>query len=204
MKSLFVLPSGEKIKGQDLIKIVLGESMNLPSKFGQFFQSFTSLMEMEEREAEIIYANWVRVREMNLWDRNVFFVSREGIGPWMEQWIPWLPLLGGKSIRIMDKGVLVAKSPRFLDQRRTPEIKVTGVATKQNGLVCLNGPDPKCDPKDKEIINQSGMKEGTFGRLLVGFSYLKNQDMFILKGVYTEEELKMVSLIDSDGFLAAH
>jgi len=204
MKSLFVLPSGEKIKGQDLIKIVLGESMNLPSKFGQFFQSFTSLMEMEEREAEIIYANWVRVREMNLWDRNVFFVSREGIGPWMEQWIPWLPLLGGKSIRIMDKGVLVAKSPRFLDQRRIPEIKVTGVATKQNGLVCLNGPNPKCDPKDKEIINQSGMKEGTFGRLLVGFSYLKNQDMFILKGVYTEEELKMVSLIDSDGFLAAH
>lgn len=197
-KSIFLFPNGGKASGEDLAESILGDGMHLASNSSETFKNFTGLIRLNEREAEIIYANWVRIREINLWDHNVFFVST-GIGPWMEQWIPWIPMLGGKSVRLQKDGALIAKSPEFLKNK--PEVHVSGLATKQNGLVSLNGPDPNRDSRDNEIINQPGMKAGTFGRLLNGFSYRKSNEVFCLSGVREKEELEIVSTVDSDGFL---
>ena len=73
-------------------------------------------------------------------------------------------------MRILESGFLVAKSPEFLEV--TDAKRVFGMATERNGLVSINGPDPILGPGDQEIIEQPGMKAGTLGRVLVGFSIL--------------------------------
>ena len=75
------------------------------------------------------------------------------------------------------------------------------MATERNGLISVNGPDPILGPGDQEIIEQPGMKAGTLGRVLVGFSIRNEAGRVYLHGTKEEEELTMIKGVDSGGFL---
>ena len=197
-KAVFFSSRGEKVEGKDIIQAIGAKNPDLSEEFLKWAEVISENLKGSERNAEIIYANWVRISEMNLWDHDVFIVEK-GKGSWTSQWFPWLPMLGCRSMRILESGFLVAKSPEFLEG--TDAKRVFGMATERNGLVSINGPDPILGPGDQEIIEQPGMKAGTLGRVLVGFSIRNEAGRVYLHGTKEEEELTMIKRVDSGGFL---
>jgi len=144
-----------------------------------------------------IYANWMRLREMHLWDYPLLWV-RPGVGPWFQQWLPWIPLLSERVLRFKDEGFLIGKCENCLNQDSVVEVQ--GLATDRNGIVSLNGPSATYDGSDQNDGDQVGSKDFSLGRMMVGFSYREEPGSFFVKGV-EEEEVPEVQCMDEDGFL---
>ena len=197
--SLFIesIP-GEYITKGKFLKFLEDGSRNVPVHLQNWVNQVNRLLNGDLELASIIYVNWCRLKEMNLWDRPSLLVGK-GKGPWAEQWFPWIPLLDNRIIRYHNKGIIMGKNLEHIEH--PPATTTCGLATHNNGLIAINGPAPFINGVESPEIEQSGSKLKTFGRMLVGCSYKNTQEGFLLKGVFCEEILEEVKGVDKEGFL---
>ena len=190
--------SGEHISKAEFLEFVEKKRDDVPVHLQEWVNQVKKLLKGDLELASIIYVNWCRLKDMNLWDHPSLLIGK-GKGPWVEQWFPWIPLLDNRIIRYDNEGIIMGRN---LQQIQHSPIKTTqGLATSRNGLIAINGPDPLLNGVETDVITQFGSKRETFGRMLVGCSYKNTPEGFLFQGVLCEEILKEVKGVDEDGFL---
>tara|TARA_S200000501_G_scaffold289495_1_gene274336 strand:- start:195 stop:1010 length:816 start_codon:yes stop_codon:yes gene_type:complete len=196
--SFFQSTDGRVWEKSDFIQCLEDPMSESPPEFSSWLKQVRDLFAGDYQAAERIYAGWLRVTEMNLWDHPGLYIG-EGEGPWQEHWFPWFPLLGNRVIRPFKDGMVMGQDLSSLEKSSFPV--TVGLASFHNGLISVNGPDvfhAKASPPE---FNHSGSKKNTLGRLMVGYSYFQSKAGFFLRGVGEAEQLHPVQSVDEEGFL---
>ena len=196
--SFFQSIDGRVWKKSDFIQFLEDPMRESPPEFSGWLKQVRDLFAGDYQAAERIYAGWLRVNEMNLWDQPGLYIG-EGEGPWQEHWFPWFPLLGNRVIRPFKNGMVMGKDLSNLEKSSLPA--TVGLASFHNGLISVNGPNVFHAWASPPEFNHSGSKKNTLGRLMVGYSYFQSKEGFFLRGVGEAEQLHRVQSVDEEGFL---
>ena len=196
--SFFQSTEGKVWRKSDFIQHLDNPISESPPEFSRWSDQVRDLFAGDYQAAERIYAGWLRVTEMNLWDHPELYIG-EGEGPWQEHWFPWFPLLGNRVIRPFKNGMIMGNHLRCLKKSSFSATK--GLASFHNGLIAVNGPDVFHSMGNSPEFNHYGSKKNTLGRLLVGYSYFQSKEGFMLRGVGEPEQLHRVQSVDEEGFL---
>ena len=195
---LFQDPKGYIFRKSEFLNCLQKGGGILPDFMRKWGIQVEKLLNGDRELARLVYVNWCRLKNMNLWDRPSLLIDK-GDGAWASQWFPWFPLLDNRVIRQVDQGYLVCKS--LAQMQHLPKVVTQGLASYKNGLIAINGPDPFINGMETGSSEQPGSKAGTYGRLLAGLSYHHTPAGFRLRGVFCEEVLEEVKGVDKDGFL---
>lgn len=175
-------------RGQFLGKI--NSTSKLSEPYGEWIRKVHDVLNQRKESVILPWVNWIRLTRTNLIDHPKLRIST-GDQTWLDQWFPWFPLLSGFGFEQNEDGSWES----ITKDKGTECHMVDGLATSQNGLVALQLPN---------VISgnniQQGTQEGTWGRMLPGFTYSHKDGEFVLNGMKGPEILPQVSL-NKDGFL---
>lgn len=194
---LFQSEDGDRMTRGEFIDQIRTERGGLPMELVPWGDALARFLDGDDdRCSSRVYANWMRLREMHLWDYPLLWI-RSGVGPWFEQWLPWIPFLGERVFRVMDEGFLIGKCESCLNDDSFAEVR--GLAADRNGLISINGPSASHQGSSLDG-EQVGSKNLSLGRMMVGFSCREASGAFFVNGL-EEEVVDGVQGMDEDGFL---
>jgi len=191
-------PDGSILRKAEFLNCLQKGGGSLPDSIKNWGKPVENILNGDRELACLVYVNWCRLKDMNLWDRPSLLIDKVDEA-WASQWFPWFPLLNNRVIRQVGQGFLVCKS--LAQMQHLPKVMTQGLASNKNGLIAINGPDPFINGMEIGGAEQPGSKAGTYGRMLTGLSYEHTPAGFRLRGVFCEEMLAEVKGVDKDGFL---
>ena len=112
---------GEHISKAEFLEFVEKKRDDVPVHLQEWVNQVKKLLKGDLELASIIYVNWCRLKDMNLWDHPSLLIGK-GKGPWVEQWFPWIPLLDNRIIRYDNEGIIMGRN---LQQIQHSPIKTT-------------------------------------------------------------------------------
>ena len=139
----------------------------------------------------------MRIRETHIWDHATLIIKDSG-DEWMQQFLPWAGMLWGRTIYKKGNSYLLESSAAPI---RKPVLSLSGFASADNGLISINALSDEAEIIEAEndsIIKL--FKEGTLGRLLIGYGGRRDGENFYIHGLSREERVNSCGL-DDDGFL---
>ena len=166
----------------------------LPDEYIQSMNSMLNLFK-EVGSEKRIWASFLRLRETHLWDQIGFKVlTDQYLKP---EWIMWAAFLGGLTVEFKN-GFFVIQNPKIGESENIQIIN--GLTSDRNGLISLNFQSVAEQKEDFDELER-GYKPNTFGRLLPGLSYKKEDGFGVIGCDGTFDRIDFVKGIDEEGFL---
>lgn len=142
-----------------------------------------------------IWASFLRLRETHLWDQIGFKVlTDQYLKP---EWILWAAFLGGLTVEFKNE-FFVIQNPKIGESENFQIIN--GLTSDRNGLISLNFQSVAEQKEDFDELER-GYKPNTFGRLLPGLSYKKEDGFGVIGCDGTFDRIDFVKGLDEEGFL---
>ena len=189
---------GVKISFPDFQRMIRGECNATILDLENWVAEIRAVIKGEGKHRRVVLSNWMRLQETHFWDYQKIRVHKtEEV--WLRQFLPWAGILWGRSI--YDQGdAYILESVRA--SIPFPILTLSGVATKQSGLVTLNASGDSPNIVEQSESKQKAYKENTDGRLLIGYStQIKDGACFIL-GLVGNEKIK-IRCFDDEGFVVS-
>ena len=203
-KQIFQKKQGSFYQGQDRDEISFTEFLRMIDEnntrhsgvLKNWLEDINSLSTGNTALEKIVLSNWVRMREMHFVDyQKIRIIKTDEV--WLNQFLPWAGIIWGRSIR--DEGdayILESKTAQIAK----PTLTLSGIATNKSGLVTINAFSDSPSLLEQNESEQKIYKENTKGRLLVGYSMIKKDDVIFIKGGLNDEIIKIRG-IDDEGFV---
>ena len=203
-KQIFQKKQGSFYQGQDRDEISFTEFLRMIDEnntrhsgvLKNWLEDINSLSTGNTALEKIVLSNWVRMRETHFVDyQKIRIIKTDEV--WLNQFLPWAGIIWGRSIR--DEGdayILESKTAQIAK----PTLTLSGIATNKSGLVTINAFSDSPSLLEQNESEQKIYKENTKGRLLVGYSMIKKDDVIFIKGGLNDEIIKIRG-IDDEGFV---
>ncbi len=189
---------GVKISFPDFQRMIRGECNATILDLENWVAEIRAVIKGEGKQRKVVLSNWMRLQETHFWDYQKIRVHKtEEV--WLRQFLPWAGILWGRSI--YDQGdAYILESVRA--SIPFPILTLTGVATKQSGLVTLNASSDAPNIVEQSESKQKAYKENTDGRLLIGYSTQIEEEACFILGLVGDEKIKIRGL-DEEGFVVS-
>ena len=189
---------GVKISFPDFQRMIRGECNATTLDLENWVAEIRAVIKGEGKHRRVVLSNWMRLQETHFWDYQKIRVHKtEEV--WLRQFLPWAGILWGRSIYDLGNTYILESVRASIP---FPILTLTGVATKQSGLVTLNASSDAPNIVEQSESKQKAYKENTDGRLLIGYStQIKDGACFIL-GLVGNEKIKIRGF-DDEGFVVS-
>ena len=189
---------GVKISFPDFQRMIRGECNATTLDLENWVAEIRAVIKGEGKQRKVVLSNWMRLQETHFWDYQKIRVHKTG-EVWLRQFLPWAGILWGRSI--YDQGdAYILESVRA--SIPFPILTLSGVATKQSGLVTLNASSDAPNIVEQSESKQKAYKENTDGRLLIGYSTQIEEGACFILGLVGDEKIKIRDL-DKEGFVVS-
>lgn len=189
---------GVKISFPDFQRMIRGECNATTLDLENWVAEIRAVIKGEGKHRRVVLSNWMRLQETHFWDYQKIRVHKtEEV--WLRQFLPWAGILWGRSIYDLGNTYILESVRASIP---FPILTLTGIATKQSGLVSLNASGDSPNIVEQSESKQKAYKENTDGRLLIGYStQIKDGACFIL-GLVGNEKIKIRGF-DDEGFVVS-
>ena len=193
----FADENGFSLTRSEFVDLIEGKNKSANKVPQNWIDEIKEVLRDDSKRKEIHLTNWMRIRETHIWDHATLIIKDSG-DEWMQQFLPWAGMLWGRTIYKKGNSYLLESSAAPI---RKPVLSLSGFASADNGLISINAlsdEDEIVEAENDSIIKL--FKEGTLGRLLIGYGGRRDGENFYIHGLSREERVNSSGL-DDDGFL---